>query len=68
VLGAPKFLYRQAADAALACVRASVLRREQEAFYQENRARYLAAYIRERWREGREPRVRAALAARPDIA
>jgi glycosyltransferase involved in cell wall biosynthesis len=50
LLGLPPYLYRQLVEAVTRAMWGSVRRDRVASFYHENRARYLASYIRERWR------------------
>jgi glycosyltransferase involved in cell wall biosynthesis len=51
LFGAPAFLYRQMLQHLPRWTAAALRRRPAEAFYEECRFRYLAAYVRERYRE-----------------
>jgi glycosyltransferase involved in cell wall biosynthesis len=53
LLGAPAYVYGQLAAASTRAILGSIRRDPVAAFYNENRVRYLANYLRERWR--REP-------------
>jgi glucosyl-dolichyl phosphate glucuronosyltransferase len=50
IAGAPAFLYPQLLGAVCQALRARMARNDVGATYHGNRARYLAAYLRERWR------------------
>jgi glycosyltransferase involved in cell wall biosynthesis len=50
IAGAPAFLYPQLLDAVWQTLKARAARNDVDATYHENRARYLASYLRERWR------------------
>ena len=53
LFGAPAYLYRQLAAAVAAAFAKLAVGDEAGAFLHENRARYLASYIKERWRAQR---------------
>ena len=68
LFGAPRYLYRQVLEAAAGCAKAWLSGNEREAFYQENRVRYLGSYIRERWRGNHEQHASAPLVKMPRTA
>ncbi len=53
LFGVPPYLYRELILTACSCAAAATRRRPAEAFYYENRVRYLASYVAERLRQSR---------------
>jgi glycosyltransferase involved in cell wall biosynthesis len=65
LFGVPAFLYAQLASSIGRWLIAKLRLREADAFFHENRVRYLANYVIERWRSHRRAQAGAAIA---DIA